>query len=54
MIYILTIVMDAIINGWFSFVQAYVLMGYLDGKSYCWLAKRIFFVISFFLKVQHI
>ena len=30
-------------------------MGYLDGKSYCWLAKRIIlFVISFFLQVQQI
>jgi len=30
-------VVDAIIHEWFRFVQAYVLMVYLHGKSYCWL-----------------
>jgi len=40
-------VVNAIIHEWFSFVQAYVLMVYLHGKSYCWLVKRIFFIISF-------
>ena len=47
-------VVDAIIHEWFSFVQAYVLMGYLHGKSYCWLVKRILFIISFFLQVQQV
>jgi len=49
MTYILAIVMVAIIHKRCSFVQACVLMGYIDGKSYCWLAKRILFVISFSL-----
>jgi len=48
-------VVDAIIHEWFSFVQACImLMGYLHGKSYCWLGKRILFIISFFLQVQQI
>ena len=51
MIYILTIVVDAIIHGWFSYVQACVLMGYLDGKSYGLVDKE---VVSFFLQVQQI
>ena len=52
MMYILTVVVDAIIHGWFSFVHTCVLMGYqilLSG-----LAKRILFVISFSLQVQQI
>jgi len=39
MIYIQTTVVDAIIHERFSFVHTCVLMGYLDGKSYCLVGK---------------
>jgi len=47
MIYILTIVVDAIIHGWFSFVHTCVLMGYLDNKSYCLVGKED--IVCYFL-----
>jgi len=39
MMYIPINVVNVIVHEWFSFVQAYVLMGYLHSKSYCWLVK---------------